>query len=89
MIEEASQDDFDALGLNEEEREAEDTANGTMDEANFSYMEEPDPQDGVEALRAARDSTEENTNPAMIDEVLPDRVLEEDEDADPVGNGRD
>jgi hypothetical protein len=85
MIEEASAENIEALDIDAAELEGEDDANSTMDEANLSYMEAPDPQDGVDALRAARDSTEENTNPAMIDEVLPDRNVE-DEDADPVGN---
>ncbi len=92
MIEEATAENIEALDLEENELEgqAEEASNSAMDEANFSYMEDPEPQDGVNALRAARGpgSTEENTNPAMLDEELPDRMIE-DEDSDPVGNDED
>ncbi|NJK44848.1 MAG: hypothetical protein HC933_11685 [Pleurocapsa sp. SU_196_0] len=85
MIEEATAENIEALDIDEAELEGERDANSTMDEANLSYMEDPDPRDGVDALRAANGSTEENTNPAMIDEVLPHRNVE-DENADPVGD---
>jgi hypothetical protein len=88
MIEEASSQNIEALDIDPEDLDVEASGSPLMDEENLSYMEDPDPQDGVNALRAARGSTEENTNPAMIDEVIPDRNVE-DEDDDPVGNGRD
>jgi hypothetical protein len=86
MISEANEDDFAALGIDEASLEAEDTASGMMDEANLSYMEEPDMQDGVEAQRAANDSESEATNRAMF---MEDLTPMDDEDADPVGNGGD
>ena len=84
MIEEASAENIAALGIDEAEFEGEDTANATMDEDNLSYMESPDPEDGIAALRSARGSSGENTTPGIIDEFLPRRQVE-DEDEDPVG----
>jgi hypothetical protein len=87
---EADDLDIAALeGVNEIDLEAEDASNGAMDEQNLSYMEDPDDLDGRDALRAARGSDSEATAPGMYMEDLTPQDQVEDEDADPVGNGRD
>jgi hypothetical protein len=88
MIEEATSENIEALNLPEDDLALENRGSAAEDEENLSYMEEPDDQLGLDALRSVRLSSSESTNPAVLDEELPDRVVE-DEDADPVGNGRD
>lgn len=85
MIEEATPDDIAALETGDFDLEAEQTGSGAMDEANLSYMEAPEMQDGLEARRAANESDSEATNQGMYLEDLTPQSLE-DEDADPVGN---
>jgi hypothetical protein len=82
---EATTDDFAALETGDYDLEAEQSGSGAMDEANLSYMAEPEMQDGLEARRAAEESESEATNQGMyLEDLTPQSV--EDEDADPVGN---
>ncbi len=84
MIEEATPDDIAALETGDFDLAAEETGSGAMDEANLSYMSDPEMQDGLEARRAANDSESEATNQGMyLEDLTPQPV--EDEDADPVG----
>ena len=82
---EATSEDIAVLDNGDFDLEAEESGSGAMDEANLSYMAEPEMQDGLEARRAANESDSEATNQGMyLEDLTPQKV--EDEDADPVGN---